>query len=265
MAENITARCAESLKLDSVEDAWVNGMFHNVCGPVNVGILKRELGEKAKMEGGLTFCNMFIKATGKNWVTPAYEFPFNYLEDKTYVEYEPVCSDTNERFIRDYRFDVSKLEPSAAKRKKVEVPTYLTQITHKAWMDTDIASKSPDQVERFVPRYLRKLGVILLPVLVELLAWVSLETLTLTLLHLSGHTSITNRSFSWQDGPQKATDLFTLHSCSISIYTPGDRSVILMAVGSCKQGQEICYHQLGVEWCCLCPSKGGKEIVVSYD
>ncbi|XP_020688282.1 3-isopropylmalate dehydratase large subunit, chloroplastic isoform X3 [Dendrobium catenatum] len=184
MAENITARCAESLKLDSVEDAWVNGMFHNVCGPVNVGILKRELGEKAKMEGGLTFCNMFIKATGKNWVTPAYEFPFNYLEDKTYVEYEPVCSDTNERFIRDYRFDVSKLEPSAAKRKKVEVPTYLTQITHKAWMDTDIASKSPDQVERFVPRYLRKLGVILLPVLVELLAWVSLETLTLTLLHL---------------------------------------------------------------------------------
>ncbi|KAH0451910.1 hypothetical protein IEQ34_019209 [Dendrobium chrysotoxum] len=197
MAENITARCAESLKLDSVEDAWVNGMFYNVCGPVNIGIFKRELGENAKMEGGLAFCNMFIKATGNNWVAPAYEIPFSYLEDKTSVEYEPVCSDTDERFIRDYRFDVSKLEPSAAKiaypsevihvcvqRKKVEVPTYLTQITHKAWMDKDIVSKSPDQVERFVPRFLRKLGVILLPVLLELLAWVSLETLTLTLLHL---------------------------------------------------------------------------------
>ncbi|KAL0908116.1 hypothetical protein M5K25_022589 [Dendrobium thyrsiflorum] len=311
-----------------------------IANVINVRVL---LHSPPKMEGGLTFCNMFIKATGKTWVAPAYEFPFNYFEDKTSVEYEPVCSDTDERsshgirasslialsfpsneaalcmrnllvsiirtflneafdftylylmlfllgkffvliglgvpyrFIRDYRFDVSKLETSAAKRKKVEVPTYLTQITHKAWMDKDIASKSLDQVERFVPGYLRKLGVILVLVLVELLAWVFLETLTLTLLHLrtsihisppllvyaqqsclpstiifftmllemwpsilleffdlhvsvaplersvGGHAGMClyhKQEFSWQDGSQKTTDLFTLHSCSISIYTP---------------------------------------------
>lgn len=49
MAENIIARCSGWLKLDPVEDVWVNGMFHNICGPVMIGIFRGEFAENAKV------------------------------------------------------------------------------------------------------------------------------------------------------------------------------------------------------------------------
>lgn len=109
----------------------------------------------------------------------------------------------NFRFFQDYRCDVSKLEPSAAKGKKDEVPTYLFQAAHKDWMYIDNASKSQDQMERLVLRSLRKLVVILLPVLIVLLAWVVLETLRLIIGMCLHH----KQEFSWQDGPQKSTTI----------------------------------------------------------
>ncbi|XP_048437179.1 3-isopropylmalate dehydratase large subunit, chloroplastic-like [Pyrus x bretschneideri] len=37
------------------------------------------------------------------------------LQDKTSVPYEPVYSDAKARFLKEYRFDISKLEPLVAK------------------------------------------------------------------------------------------------------------------------------------------------------
>jgi 3-isopropylmalate/(R)-2-methylmalate dehydratase large subunit len=71
--------------------------------------------ESLNMEERMTLCNMVIEAGGKNGVVPADQTTFNYLEGKTSVEYEPVYSDAQARFVSDYRFDVSKLEPVIAK------------------------------------------------------------------------------------------------------------------------------------------------------
>uniref|UniRef100_A0A0D9YLL3 Aconitase/3-isopropylmalate dehydratase large subunit alpha/beta/alpha domain-containing protein n=1 Tax=Oryza glumipatula TaxID=40148 RepID=A0A0D9YLL3_9ORYZ len=71
--------------------------------------------ESLNMEERMTLCNMVIEAGGKNGVVPADQTTFNYLEGKTSVEYEPVYSDAQARFVSDYRFDVSKLEPVVAK------------------------------------------------------------------------------------------------------------------------------------------------------
>ncbi|XP_044498211.1 3-isopropylmalate dehydratase large subunit, chloroplastic-like isoform X2 [Mangifera indica] len=71
--------------------------------------------ESLNMEERMTLCNMVIEAGGKNGVVPADTTTFNYLEDKTSLSYEPVYSDEQARFLSEYRFDVSKLEPLVAK------------------------------------------------------------------------------------------------------------------------------------------------------
>ncbi|KAG0451525.1 hypothetical protein HPP92_026218 [Vanilla planifolia] len=71
--------------------------------------------ESLSMEERMTLCNMVVEAGGKNGVIPADQTTFKYLEDKTSVEYQPVYSDENAKFIQDYKFDVSKLEPLVAK------------------------------------------------------------------------------------------------------------------------------------------------------
>ncbi|GJN18874.1 hypothetical protein PR202_gb06084 [Eleusine coracana subsp. coracana] len=71
--------------------------------------------ESLNMEERMTLCNMVIEAGGKNGVVPADETTFKYLEGKTSVGYEPVYSDAQARFVSDYCFDVSKLEPVVAK------------------------------------------------------------------------------------------------------------------------------------------------------
>ncbi|XP_062166978.1 3-isopropylmalate dehydratase large subunit, chloroplastic-like [Alnus glutinosa] len=71
--------------------------------------------ESLTMEERMTLCNMVVEAGGKNGVVPADSTTFKYLEDKTSVAYEPVYSDEQARFLSEYRFDVSKLEPLVAK------------------------------------------------------------------------------------------------------------------------------------------------------
>ncbi|KAJ6721680.1 HOMOACONITASE MITOCHONDRIAL-RELATED [Salix viminalis] len=67
------------------------------------------------MEERMTLCNMVVEAGGKNGVVPADSTTFKYLEDKTTLPYEPVYSDAQARFLSEYRFDISKLEPLVAK------------------------------------------------------------------------------------------------------------------------------------------------------
>ncbi|OAY28162.1 3-isopropylmalate dehydratase large subunit, chloroplastic [Manihot esculenta] len=71
--------------------------------------------ESLSMEERMTLCNMVVEAGGKNGVVPADSTTFKYLEDKTSVPYEPVYSDEQARFLSEYRFDISKLEPLVAK------------------------------------------------------------------------------------------------------------------------------------------------------
>ncbi|GMP77619.1 hypothetical protein CsSME_00033834 [Camellia sinensis var. sinensis] len=71
--------------------------------------------ESLTMEERMTLCNMVIEAGGKNGVVPADSTTYKYLEDKTSVSYEAVYSDEQARFVSEYRFDVSKLEPLVAK------------------------------------------------------------------------------------------------------------------------------------------------------
>ncbi|XP_057430743.1 3-isopropylmalate dehydratase large subunit, chloroplastic-like [Lotus japonicus] len=71
--------------------------------------------ESLTMEERMTLCNMVVEAGGKNGVVPADSTTYKYLEGKTSVAYEPVYSDQQARFLSEYRFDVSKLEPLVAK------------------------------------------------------------------------------------------------------------------------------------------------------
>ncbi|XAR57609.1 3-isopropylmalate dehydratase [Bertholletia excelsa] len=71
--------------------------------------------ESLTMEERMTLCNMVVEAGGKNGVVPADSTTFKYLEDKTSVPYEAVYSDEQARFLSEYRFDISKLEPLVAK------------------------------------------------------------------------------------------------------------------------------------------------------
>ncbi|XP_020596854.1 uncharacterized protein LOC110036692 isoform X3 [Phalaenopsis equestris] len=114
-------------------------------------------------------CNMVTETDGRNGAGPAYEFSFYYIDDKTSLENEPVYIDKDDRFIQDYRFDVSKLEPSAAQVMKCEVPMHLFQATH--------------EVEKLIPRSLGKLALIRLSIQVFLFACIALEEM-LTVINL---------------------------------------------------------------------------------
>ncbi|XP_059065654.1 3-isopropylmalate dehydratase large subunit, chloroplastic isoform X2 [Cryptomeria japonica] len=91
--------------------------------------------EKLTMEDRMTLCNMVIEAGGKNGVIAADQITFDYLEGKTMSSFEPQYSDEAARYFKEYRFDVSKLEPLVAKGQKVKVPTFLVPATQKVWMD----------------------------------------------------------------------------------------------------------------------------------
>lgn len=71
--------------------------------------------ESLNMEERMTLCNMVVEAGGKNGVVPPDLTTFKYLEDKAFKSFEPVYSDGHARFYKEYKFDVSKLEPVVAK------------------------------------------------------------------------------------------------------------------------------------------------------
>ncbi|XP_058225567.1 3-isopropylmalate dehydratase large subunit, chloroplastic-like isoform X3 [Rhododendron vialii] len=71
--------------------------------------------ESLTMEERMTLCNMVVEAGGKNGVVPADSTTYKYLKDKTSTPYEAVYSDDQARFLSQYRFYISKLEPLVAK------------------------------------------------------------------------------------------------------------------------------------------------------
>ncbi|KOM34495.1 hypothetical protein LR48_Vigan02g064500 [Vigna angularis] len=66
--------------------------------------------ESLTMEERMTLCNMVVEAAEFS-VLLIFPFPLG----KTSLSYEPVYSDQKARFLSEYRFDVSKLEPVVAK------------------------------------------------------------------------------------------------------------------------------------------------------
>ncbi|GJT07836.1 Orf y [Tanacetum coccineum] len=71
--------------------------------------------ESLSMEERMTLCNMVVEAGGKNGIVQADTTTFKYLEGKTSVSFEPVYSDTQARYLVEYRIDVTQLEPLVAK------------------------------------------------------------------------------------------------------------------------------------------------------
>ncbi|KAF3455974.1 hypothetical protein FNV43_RR00617 [Rhamnella rubrinervis] len=154
----------------------------------------------------MTLCNMVVEAGGKNGVVPADSTTYKYLEDKTSALYEPVYSDEQARFLYKYHFDISKLEPLVAKMsphspdnhalarecKDVKMHrVYIGSCTGgktedflvaakvflaSVWMDI-YSLQYQHLVAKPVPRYLRKLVVIHLQVLVAVLLGVVPKTL----------------------------------------------------------------------------------------
>ncbi|KAK8969392.1 3-isopropylmalate dehydratase [Platanthera guangdongensis] len=85
--------------------AMVEMMMSSHIGICN----KREFGENFKMEERI-LGDLIVELDGKSGFDPV-----KYLDEKTPVEYGPLCSDTVTRFIQYHSFDASLLEPLTAK------------------------------------------------------------------------------------------------------------------------------------------------------
>nr|QKY15107.1 isopropylmalate dehydratase, large subunit, chloroplastic (LEU1L) [Polytomella parva] len=70
--------------------------------------------EKMNMDERMTICNMVVEAGGKNGVVPPDQTTFDYVKARSDKPFEPVYSDPGAKFIAEYRWDVSKLEPVVA-------------------------------------------------------------------------------------------------------------------------------------------------------
>ncbi|RZB44856.1 3-isopropylmalate dehydratase large subunit, chloroplastic-like isoform X1 [Glycine soja] len=100
---------AKDLILNIIGEISVSGATYKTMEFVGTTI------ESLSMEERMTLCNMVIEAGGKNGIVAADRITYKYLEDKTSAPYEPVSSDENARFLAQYRFDVSNMEPLVAK------------------------------------------------------------------------------------------------------------------------------------------------------
>nr|CAD1837116.1 unnamed protein product [Ananas comosus var. bracteatus] len=158
------------------------------------------------------------------------------LTDKTSVKYEPVYSDDNARFISDYKFDVSKLEPTVAKPhspdnralarecKDVKIDrVYIGSCTGgktedflaaarvflaSVWMDIySLPCRGP--AARLALRYSRRPAVMFRLALVAEPVWAVPRHLR-TYERTSGLRVDHEQELPWQDGPQRRADLFGL-------------------------------------------------------
>ncbi|MDF5723893.1 MAG: 3-isopropylmalate dehydratase large subunit [Rhizonema sp. PD37] len=69
--------------------------------------------QRMTMEERMTLCNMVIEAGGKNGVIAPDETTFEYVRSRTNKPFEAVYTDSDAK-CRDYRYDVSQLEPVVA-------------------------------------------------------------------------------------------------------------------------------------------------------
>ncbi|KDD74946.1 aconitate hydratase [Helicosporidium sp. ATCC 50920] len=66
------------------------------------------------MSERMTLTNMVVEAGGKNGMCPPDQTTFEYVAARTSASYEPVYADADASYLADYKFDVSKLEPTVA-------------------------------------------------------------------------------------------------------------------------------------------------------
>ncbi|KAH0640499.1 hypothetical protein KY285_037085 [Solanum tuberosum] len=148
MTEKLLARASEKLHVVPGENLWVNVdvlMTNDTTGPGAIGVFKREFGENAKanpdykgvchialaQEGHCRPGEVLVGTESHTCSAGAFgQFASGIgntdsgfvlgtgkilLKDKTTVHYEPVYSDEQARFLAEYHFDISKLEPLVAK------------------------------------------------------------------------------------------------------------------------------------------------------
>lgn len=76
--------------------------------------------ESLSMSGRMTLSNMAIEMGAKTGIIPPDKTTFDFIKDLTVEEYEPVYSDENATYIKEYNIDVSDLEPQIARPHEVD-------------------------------------------------------------------------------------------------------------------------------------------------
>ena len=76
--------------------------------------------ESLSMSGRMTLSNMAIEMGAKTGIIPPDKTTFDYIKDRAVEDYEPVYSDENATYIKEYNIDVSDLEPQIARPHEVD-------------------------------------------------------------------------------------------------------------------------------------------------
>lgn len=106
--------------------------------------------ECLSMEEMMALSNMVIDVVRKNVVVAVDMTTYKYLRDMTLTPYELVFSDENGRFLIQYRFNVSKMEPLVPKQQFPDNHT-LWRKYNKVKMDRiDIGSCIAGKIEDFM-------------------------------------------------------------------------------------------------------------------
>ncbi len=76
--------------------------------------------ESLSMSGRMTLSNMAIEMGAKTGIVPPDKTTFDYIKDRAVEEYEPVYSDEDATYIKEYNIDVTDLEPQIARPHEVD-------------------------------------------------------------------------------------------------------------------------------------------------
>lgn len=103
--------------------------------------------ENLSMEERMAVCNMVVEAVGKNSIVVT---TYKYLGDMTLAPYEPVFSDENARFLVQYRFNASKMEPLVTKPHSSANLALVCECNNVKIDRVDIASFTGGKTEDFM-------------------------------------------------------------------------------------------------------------------
>ncbi len=76
--------------------------------------------ESLSMSGRMTLSNMAIEMGAKTGIVPPDKTTLDFIKDRAVEEYEPVYSDENVTYIKEYNIDVTDLEPQIARPHEVD-------------------------------------------------------------------------------------------------------------------------------------------------
>lgn len=99
---------AKDLILHIIGEIGVAGATYRAMEFVGDAVSAMSMSER------MTLTNMVVEAGGKNGVCPPDQTTFDYVTARTTDAFEPVYADADASYVADYRFDVSKLEPTVA-------------------------------------------------------------------------------------------------------------------------------------------------------